>query len=142
MNIEKQVPNLELCKRLKELGYPQEGLFWWLFDEWLFDKSQNKYKVIFKTSANENEFYDDKGLKETAYVAPTVAEIGEVMPAFTLTYRTDYEPDGEKTWIPKFTNGTHIENMQFGQANTEADARAKLLIYLYENKLMGEGKWR
>jgi len=26
---EKEVPNLELCKRLEELGYPQEGGGWY-----------------------------------------------------------------------------------------------------------------
>jgi len=28
-NPEKEVPSLELCKRLKELGYPQEGGGWY-----------------------------------------------------------------------------------------------------------------
>lgn len=28
-NMENHIPSLELCKKLKEEGYPQEGQFWW-----------------------------------------------------------------------------------------------------------------
>ena len=30
--ISAHVPNLELCRQLKSLGYPQETEFWWLFN--------------------------------------------------------------------------------------------------------------
>ena len=30
MKLEDQVASLELSRKLKEAGYPQEGLFWWV----------------------------------------------------------------------------------------------------------------
>ena len=38
MKLEDQVPSLELCKKLKELGYPQEGYFRWEREYYVSEK--------------------------------------------------------------------------------------------------------
>lgn len=55
----------------------------------------------------------------------TIAELGEMLPDWTRSYFTGERWDCESGGIvPHFT------------ADTEVDARAKLLVYLLENKLI------
>lgn len=60
LSLEKQVVSLELARRLRELGYPQESYFVWVetSDEW----------VVRMRHYNEPN--------PTAIPAPTVAELG------------------------------------------------------------------
>jgi hypothetical protein len=74
MEVEKQVCNLELAKRLKKLGVKQESAFWW-----------EQIKV-----AGKNEWHKDWTLAFNSYSKPydathivsafTVAELGEMLP--------------------------------------------------------------
>lgn len=124
MKIENQVTSLELSKKLKELGVKQESLFYW---------------VITLTQDYHISFYDNElpeVLKERndCYSAFTVAELGEMLPTGYYTLQT--KEDG---WmccariLRTFERGVLIQNTW---GDTEADARAKMLIYLYENKLI------
>ena len=107
MKIEQQCVSLELSTKLKELGVEQESIFVW--DE--------KERVI---------FIPDNDLRSTDVSAFTVAELGNMlvdgrsgneMPrGFWCSHRND---DGEQQW-----------------EKTEANARAAMLIYLLENKLI------
>lgn len=123
MELEKQIVSLELSRRLKELGVKQESLFYWA----QVDKYPNgiKWDVLKK---GERRTHGD-------YVAAfTVAELGEMLPnklgdehilivwknaAWNVTYE---DSDGGKIRVE--------------MAYDEADARAKMLIYLIENKLI------
>ena len=48
-DLTKEVPSLELCKRLKEVGYPQDGGGWY----WI------KYAPLNVVSSPEDEYYID-----------------------------------------------------------------------------------
>lgn len=66
--------------------------------------------------------------RELAYISAfTVAELGEMLPRFTTSYRTPGLIPGCE-WA---CDGDRHEN-----ADTEADARATMLAYLLENKLI------
>lgn len=119
MKLEEQVISLELAKKLKELGVKQESHFYWveMYEEpaQLFDLS---WALDPRRLANEQ--YRNVS-------AFTVAELGEMLP---FGY---YSRRGTRG----FTCGT-LNNENYGTRRgvTEADARAKMLIYLLENKLI------
>lgn len=110
MELENQVCQLDLAKRLKELGVKQES--YWKWDEFghLLDI-----------------YYEEKNPGVPFVSAFTVAELGEMLPKDIDTYKTD-----------KGTFWCHdpITEGMFFEEKTEADARAKMLIYLLENKVI------
>lgn len=132
MILENQVVSLELAKKLKELGFKQESLFWWQ----KFSLS-NKPKVFLGQCETLN------GLKEYSISAYTVAELGEMLPrsisdkgrCYFLRSKPEFENNG---WACQYTTSTGL-TLHFEEAPIEADARAKMLIYLKENNLL-EGK--
>jgi len=133
MPLEYQVPSLELSKRLKELGVKQESLFYW------------QHHVV-----NGNDYLRTKELVEKsiypfeAYVSAfTVSELGEMLPGNII------KKNGENMWWQshKTSNGRIVVGWKdtgsvndwerlFMFESTEANARAKMLIYLLENKLI------
>lgn len=112
MKLEDQVCNLELSKRLKELGVKQESYFY-----------SGKYGIH---DHNPDPFHDEHKFKCVSRFS--VAELGELLPRGYTTdkyiHATDYEYDWECS-----QNKTGIKSL----AKKEADARAKMLIYLLEN---------
>lgn len=64
--IEQQVASRELSERLKELGFPQDTLWWWVFDK--IELASNAIK--------RSEFIQDNYC-----AAPTSAEIGMFLSA-------------------------------------------------------------
>ena len=121
MTIENQVSGLELSKRLKELGVKQESYFVWI------DSLKGLDSVVARV--------DNPHETRILCSAFTVAELGEMLPIFingmpirhrqggtTIEHR---DGDGQLVW------GTEMEK-------TEADARAKMLIYLLEKGLISE----
>jgi len=129
MTLENQVCSLELSKRLKELGVKQVSLFYWFF-------LNGKWYVSDK---------DREGYREMVS-AFTVAELGEMLPNYVSTSncgggrhseRVDYlvceNQNAREAWI----RGTRKEYIctDFRDKN-EANARAKMLIYLLENELI------
>lgn len=144
MKLEDQVCSLPLAKRLKELGVKQESAFYW-FNDLLAARS------LGVTLANFDEGYKSIGSKygiwlsewndensEDATVEPvsafTVAELGEMLPANLITQRLDVNTP---QWVTYFYDSQPYTGEDF-EAATEADARAKMLIYLIENGLLKE----
>lgn len=146
MNIEDQVCSLELARKLKKLGIKQESLVFWL-------KIQSV--VHFKRNEkNECEFDENGGVivenieyeyqlgnpyaqyvskyvsKEDCWSAFTVAELGEMLPEEVDTFKGNRD----WKWECSFHRGNNYHNKS--GANIEADARAKMLIFLLENNLM------
>lgn len=123
MTLENQVCSLELSKRLKELGVKQESLFAW---QYFSDKEGwnigNVGLVPYKWIGNKS------------FSAFTVAELGEMLPHWigtplNLPFKANYYPENKAGWFGQV-------NAQGFFADTEANARAKMLIYLLENNLI------
>lgn len=116
MNLESQVVSLELAKRLKELGVKQESVCIW----------QERYMGHWKPTWVK-VVADDR---EIVYSAFTVAELGEMLPEFFMSGRLS---DGSFACAVK---GLQSSNLYSREKLKEADARAKLLIYLIEKGLV------
>jgi hypothetical protein len=94
MNLKDQVVSHELAKRLKELGVPQESLWWWI----RHSMSSYGYGIELKFKDSINIMHHEDRVS-----------------AFTCA---------------------ELEELLKNTANTGANARAKLLIYLLENNLI------
>ena len=154
MKLENQVVSLDLAKRLKELGVRQESLFYFK-KEW-YDPNppfrQADIRWVLRCSYQE---MSGQTVKVDEHIpAYTVAELGEMLPEFinedgfskrlaqyTAPYFEDitpprvnfnlyyqFENEKHRSQPEKYKNHVH--------ARHEADARAKLLIYLLENNLI------
>jgi hypothetical protein len=129
MKLEQQVCSLDLAKRLKELGVHQISLFWWQF--WL----ERPEDVALR-------YKDDRfGHRDVQDISAfTVAELGEMLKEYCGLDHQDMprwyrshteEPHSWVVYVPDI-DGDDYEM----SALTEADARAKMLIYLIENNLI------
>jgi hypothetical protein len=138
MELEQQVCCRALSQKLEKLGVKQESYFFWARPThlpdlrwvcWPFEK--------LSTPGGDTANWDQIS-------AFTVAELGEMLPQsitdggmsflecdrigkWEVGYVNLYEPDSTKSLICSC------------EADTEADARAEMLIYLLENKLIAHG---
>jgi len=117
MKLENQVTSLKLSKKLKKLGVKQESLFYWV---------------------NGKLFLKDKDDLVNEHISAfTASELGERLP-MELPEDNDYVFETlclSGSWVVQYNPHLHRKKV-FGQvAKTEANARAKMLIYLIENKL-------
>ncbi len=146
MELEKQVCSLELAKKLKELGVPQDSQFYWYGSEKRvgFERgTKTEYeKDVHKLSHKQLQLRDYPSHERTLddYSAYTGAELGELLPpSLNVKSRKDMQ---WLTWQNnRYTHtiayvGTKVDNPALAEhAGTESNARAKMLIYLIENKL-------
>jgi len=121
MKLEEQNTSLELSKELKEAGYKQEGIWWWKSDE------GESYLVYFNS-----RYRFSKG--KILAVAPTVAELGEALRNFEKSdWRHKIIYEGTMTIYKNYdTRGIRKEI----EADTEANARAKMWLYLKRKGLL------
>jgi len=146
MKLKDQVCSLELAKKLKELGVKQESLWWWIkFDkEWQPQYRLSRYK-------DGGSYIPEMSTRQTpavqgSYSAFTVAELGGMLPAevgsFVQCHLTCIKLGGE--FGVTYIGSSMGESVYFIdapiKAKTEADARAKMSIYLKENKKNKEDK--
>ena len=116
MKLESQVTSLKYAKRLKELKCQQESLWYWTWVEW---NEKTEWVLISWDRAIK--------LKKEKISAFTVAEHGKELPdgfhsvKFNQIYRIEYNTDYIKAPMQADKN--------------EANARAKMLVYLIKNKL-------
>lgn len=134
MKLEEQVASLELSKKLRDLGVKQESAFYWWEDRYgpgtghqLQDRKPRNPKNGWMSSS-----------------AFTVAELGEMLPnkfghkdyLYLLSCEKFCEFDSGSRYlvlydpVPPDNWPDQVALEQF--AATEADARAKMLIYLIE----------
>src|SRR5882724_452123 len=141
MKLEDQVVNLELSKRLKELCVKQESLFYWAKYNDYFQEEFNL--VIF----DENDFItiDFEYVKNIGcsccqgsyevteqYSAFTVAELGEMLPDKIVVDDINVYLNVHKNSFEKMWNFHYPYIIDISSSN-EANARAKMLIWLIEN---------
>ena len=146
MKLQDQVCNLELAKKLKELGVKQESLFWWARDHdekeamLMYGKPSGLYyggssgdNAVWmgyhdRNTDFPNEVIFDKNKPADLFSAFTVAELGEMLP---IKMKTVKKVSGKYScWISALPTSPVMESQN------EADARAKMLIYLLENKII------
>ena len=120
MKIENQVVTIEQAKKLKELGVTAEPLFWYVID---IDPI-TPLDIIQKWQHSNFDQCEK-------YPAYTVAELGVMLPSETFTQRTGSEDSEYDNW-EWVDDGNGNAN---GLYETEAEARASMLIYLLENNL-------
>lgn len=131
MKLEDQVCSLEQAKKLKELGVSQESLFWWLE---LYQGPEDNFNPRYFLNSGKHKDI------EIQFSAFTVAELGEMLPVkVENVYQeiiTTHTGSGEwKCAVRNVISGDWPQKYQI-DADTEADARAKMLIYLLENNLV------
>jgi len=138
MKLENQVCSLEYAKKLKELVVKQESLWAYFYVaktyENIKDKKidESKYEIIL--IENEHDGFLGYKLIASAY---TVAELGEMLPEYIRTnagYLQLVTVKISKKWEVRYNLGQEMYKLFYNE--TEADARAKMLIYLLENKLI------
>lgn len=156
MTPQNQVVSLELSKRLKELGVKQESLFWWYQSNYLLGGTAGsgfvpRYEITqlqYPSRSNENKSYTETIPTLSAF---TVAELGEMLPARITNPETrnmdrlifylgthkgdDSKQDVRDGFTVEYHTMYHVPLCRV-KADSEANARAKMLIYLLENKLI------
>ena len=138
MELEKQVANIELSKRLKELGMEQNSLFYWIIT------LTNAYHISYTGG--------DKSLLPTErndyYSAFTVAELGEKLPYRLRLKVADYWLrifKGDDFWDIRYCADEEKLPLFLGREEYSCQDKllsntfAKMLCFLLENKLIGKG---
>jgi len=125
VNLEQQVVSLDLAKQLKELGVKQGSLWMWVkYELWESPRIWNS------DLAADKKLTCLSGKREYAYSSFTVAELGEEL----AKYGSYGSWKGRDDWVV-----TELFTKEFPEldSETEANVRAKMLVYLIENNLMG-----
>ena len=122
MKLEKQVTSLKLSKKLKSLGCKQESLFSYIFTERMNVDTKNGDWSNYRLEKTIENPTDTCGEQVSAF---TVAELGEKLKETQPELDNPFPSYGliTKRWFLLTEDGS-IE------AKTEANARAKTIIYL------------
>jgi len=131
MNIKDQVCSFEFAKKLKELGVKQESYFYWYTDG-LNRRIETETDYI-------RGVYGYGGSADAVYSAFTVAELGEMLPNHihkdSSTYWLWYGK--MHAWEVSYCTSDD-EFLAYVEEETEASARAKMLVYLIMNMLISD----
>lgn len=140
MKLEQQVCSLEWSQKLRKLGVKQESLFKW------HSKIDEKGNSVH----TELVYLPIKQMQQDVS-AFTVAELGEMFPWVIEINVGKYKPKsnayflkmGKNIWdgrcfdiIYEWNEGRKSKNLYHVSDKSEADARAAMLCYLLENKLI------
>ena len=118
MQLQDITTNLEISRKLKELGVPQESYFYWS------KAMDNKFWRI----ENSQFFAIDKRRDVSAF---TETELGRLLPDWITTFRS-----GDGYYYCKSESEINKElDIEFVSERPQ-DAKAKMLIYLIEQKLI------
>lgn len=150
MNLEDQVCSFELARELKELGVQQKAAFWWCsFDHQGKSDWRGPYfcrQEPFLTYSGRYTFtFADCGDRIAAF---TVAELELMLPTsrepidgnHTVRYLTCFRTKEGwccayiSTLVEEGGGDEDVDALQ--EANTGADARAKMLIYLIKKGIV------
>ena len=141
MTLSSQVVSLPLAKRLKELGVKQESYFYYWYPVGMVMDAKNipyQDKVVRKWHNVRDQYLSVSHEGECEclpfYAAYTVAEIGEMLPWRIGDSGLEFVKKSSE-WEAYYRPWSQWEmggRNHLIEANTEADARAKLLIYLLE----------
>lgn len=133
MKIEDQVCSLEFAKKLKKLGVEQDSFFYWV------EIGEHDLRL---------EFNIDKDATSSYLSAFTVSELGEMLPKIFYidedryalkngwVIKNRYMSNESEFWITTYLINGEPDYFKHFESEKEADARAEMLIYLIENKLI------
>lgn len=135
MKLEKQVCSYKYAKKLKELGIEQDSYWWWV-------AIGNDPRLI-----ESYEYQNFKDKRDTDYSAFTAVELGELLPhSINIKFKNGKPRKynhhwrswraGNKSWWNIAYSACNSYESLFQKADTEADARAKMLIYLLEQGII------
>jgi len=123
---ENQVCSFELSQELEKLGVKQNSIFYWR--KYSLCKNTDLYYIPNK----ETDLLILSGKLEYNYSAFTVAELGKIGMGFLYTHKV------ADKWIC-YTSKIEMRiatKIPLIEDENEANARAKMLIYLLENNLI------
>lgn len=134
MSLEKQVCSLEPAQKLKELGVKQESLFYYAHQGKIYSR-EHYYSNYNSNDENDQEavtfeYYLSEVNSGQIYSAFTVAELGNLITSVKGIRLDSTRHTTMDEWSIAISETERI------YADTEADARAKCLIYLIENNLI------
>lgn len=126
--LDQKVASLELSKQLYEAGIVVHTMFEWVnndgIEEAKYFAEDGDFSLLM-TGEHLISYFNDKAIH---YPAPLSSELGELLPEGTAT-RKGW---GLNSNIVMFDN----EANEICSADTEANARAKMLLYLKEKGLI------
>jgi len=137
MKLQNQVCSLESAKKLKKMGFKQESLWYWIKDGYYRKDGYPHYNWKLETEEHWNvadaewgmcrELKKDKDIEFLS--AYTVAELGEML-------RNAYKKMKGKILYTSSARINQLNKRVHETLEREAESRAKILIYLKENKLL------
>ena len=140
MDLTQQVCSLKYARKLQELGVKQDSLWYWISIGIL-----NNKHVGWRLELSHNCNCEEPLIAQEYYSAYTVAELGELLP---FKIYSNPIPNPFELKINKLENKWEVYYLAYESrelnntdlcptinANTEANARASMLIYLLENNL-------
>ncbi len=126
-----KVASLELSKKLHEAGIKVKTEFYWY-------EKDGKFEV--NTHSNMKQVLLEYKNWRCAYPAPLAVELGELLmkdlPEGEFQELISWYDSGKKEWIVR----NALDEDLRGIADTEPNARAKMLLYLHENNLLPKGE--
>jgi len=125
MELKKQVCSAKLSNKIKKLGITTPSIF---FREWTGAKDDE-----IEIWQNHKSYYGIDNVN-----CYTVAELGEMLPyrlGKTAYYLECWKEIAGK-WVIEYVHNDHRFSKQRFVEDTEANARAKCLIYLLEHNLL------
>ena len=125
MDYEQQVTNPELSKKLKEIGVKQDALW-----AWRIGKDKNDKPRLLLVHG------DEANTPITFISAFTVAELGELLPNGLEYIITTTKAINKWMCLCEHIEGAFRKTTNREWADTEVNARAQMLVYLLENKLI------
>jgi len=132
VELHEQLTSPELSNKLHQLGVTKPSVFW---RDWTGSKSEE-----LEWAENFEPF-----LCEDNVNCYSVAELGEILPQTLTIKKTKYQlfvsVALDKQWFVVYANVDDYHDnapIKFMMCHNEADALAKMLIYLIENRLIPE----
>ena len=136
MKLKDQVVSLEYAKKLKELGFEQDSCFYFVHESagWGPGDKWHVYPKNYSFRSSCLQVGKDAGIS-----AFLTSELGEMLPVFIKPkfkeYRLVIKNWRNNKWTAEYRSIKDFPKKETTD-KTEANARAKMLIYLKENKLI------
>lgn len=149
MKLEQKVCSIESSKKLKKLGVKQESSFYWVDTHTSFERIILLYENESVHIGSNDYFISDFDEKDVLS-AFTVAELGEILPkrisigidSYHIEFAWLIDPHSLESeayvfYVEEIGDCANEHWPCVGK--TEAEARAKMLIYLLENNILKLG---